>query len=255
MSTPTEPYSPPDDWVIALARVPDLNEPRLVVSLSAGRAAYKPLIDVRPTVTRVEVDGAEVVSLDLAEYQSGDAFDVATSIYADVCAQFLAMRRADGAAHVRSGRIRLQVLDGTTEIVQHSHGVAREAFDVDASELHEFQPSGAPGIQTDALRVMADHSRMVTQSFLTLAKQTNDNLAREREGVLTYTKGAIEVIQEVSDQRATMLAEQAEQAMRGSLLDSEAGQHLISEIAGALPDFIKMLSHWLASRGPKVGAA
>ena len=246
----TEPFSPPDEWVELFRRVPELSKPRVLVSLSAGRGAYRAIRDLVPQVSRVSSaagDGTEVVTLHVGEYLPGDAHDVAASLYADAATEFLATRRGDGAAHLRVGRLRLQLLDGDAEIGSHSLGVEREAF----GAVDDLVETGAAG--GDALRVLEAHSKTLGAQFVALAKLAGEQSARDREGIIDATRGAIAVTVEASEYRAAAAAELAA-AQGGGFWSSEAGALAVGVVLEQVPALIGLVELALKVRGARLAA-
>ena len=229
MNDETAPYSPPDAWVSILREVGDCERPRLLVSLSVGRGSYRTILDLSPGVSRVDVGGTEVHTLHLGDdYPPASVLDSAAALYSDAAGIFLDTRRAAGSAYCRVGRLRLQLLDGDAERQQTSHGIAREAFGAD--DLSE----GPAAPNNDALKVLENHSKTVGSQFITLAKQAADAARQEREGILEYARGALELTKEAGEYRAAALAALAE-AERGSFLESPAGQALVSVAVEQIP--------------------
>lgn len=243
----TNPYQPPDEWVEILMKLPQLELPRVVVAMSAGRGSYKPIIDVKPKVTRVVRDEGneqrDVVTVHLAEdYVDGDCRDAAETLYAEACAKFLDTRRGDGSNFVRQGRLRLQLFEGASEVGSHSLEVAREAFGV-MDDIVQLGTNTADSV----LRVIADHSKTVGQQFLALAKQQGEQATSERAGILDYARGALELTKEAGEYRAAAALQLAEGA-NGGFWSSESGTMLTVTLVESVPKAFDLLDKLVSAR-------
>lgn len=241
---PSNPFQPPDEWIEILLKLPDLERPRIIVSLSAGRGGYKGIIDTTPEVSRVVSDegdpAKDIITVHLgADFVPGDCRDAAETLYSEACKTFLEARRADGSSFIRSGRIRLQLFEGQTETGVHALEVTREAFGETDDVV--VQSSGAAG---DALRIVADHSKNVGSQFISLSRLAGEQAAAERSGVLEYARGALELTKEAGEIRAAAMAQLASATDNG-FMHTEAGQALAFVMIEQIPRGFDLLDKFL----------
>jgi hypothetical protein len=246
-----DPYSPPPDWLEGVQLIAECADPRVIVSVSLGRAAYRPVIDVRPTVVRLDAgDGAgERVSFEAPSIAPGDNVDFATALYGQTCSHFLDARRGDGAGPVRVAKVRLQVFDAATCRACLSHQLSREAFAEDeAGGLYSKEVGMGERIVSQSLAALADHAKNVGAQFVALSKQCNEQAAKDREGVPEYVRAAMAIAHEASELRAGALAELAEQRSGGGVWDTDAGQMVLTELAANIGELSKLGRAWLGMR-------
>lgn len=238
---PSHPFTPPDSWITLLAKAGDHDAPRALVSLSAGRGAYRAVLDGDLVVSRVasehEPDNEELDTIILTFMSpdmtaEGDARVVAEALYAHSVELFLAARKQDQSP-VKVGRLRLQLLDAGVDVGSESLEVQRAAFGEDGT--------GAPDVVTGTntvdgvIRHMESHAKTLAVEYAKLAKQTTEHLGRERESNVKYIREVMEV---TNDAHAMRL--QAAIDSREGFWGSLAGQQLVAQLAGQLPQLIDL---------------
>jgi hypothetical protein len=246
----TEPYQAPDAWVALLRRCVDAERPRVVVSLSAGRSPYRSVLDLSPSVSRVaRDDGPELVTLHPGSgYLPGTVLDVAASVYAASTEIFLDQRRGDGSAYVRTGRLRLQVFDGETELGSDSQSVARETLGAPVETVVENATA-----TSEVIRVLEAHARTLGTQFIQLSKQGIDAAANERSGIVEHARAALELGREAGELKAAAAAELASVHAQ-PFLTSEAGQTLVLVVVEQIPALVGLAGMALKMRADALAA-
>lgn len=246
------PYQPPEAWVDAFARLPDLHAPRVIVALSAGRSAYRTILDVAPIVMRVPSDTfpddatKDTIIVRLGDdYLEGDTRDAAETLYSATLQLFLDSRTRTEQP-IRYGRLRMQLLDGPNVMAEHAHDVLRESFGEPDTVV---DGAGAPNASDSVLAGMREHAKMVGQQFIVLARQNAEQSRADRNGIIDTARGALELVKDASDYKvaaATQLA--AASANDGGFLSTDAGMLLVSTAVEQLPTVFDLAGKWLDVR-------
>lgn len=222
----------------------DAKEPRVIVALSAGRGSHKPILDLIPRVQFIEIGESEQLQIDAPGVLGGDVVDFAGSIYGDAIDHFLESRQAAGSLYLRKARLRLQVFDGSRVISQHGSIVLRKAFaedGVDVSDDEDSKPEGR------ALKLLVEHTKQLQSSMVKMLADA----AADREAMIEYAKGAMQITVDAGDMRAAMLAEMvetAEERARGGFWETPAGEALASTLVGNVGVAMELLKMLIASK-------
>jgi hypothetical protein len=246
------PYQPPEAWVDAFARLPELHAPRIIVALSAGRAAYRAILDVSPVVMRVPNDAhpedatRDTIIVRLGDdYLEGDTRDAAETLYSATLQLFLDSRTRTEQP-VRYGRLRMQLLDGPNLMAEHAHDVLRESFGEPDTVV---DGAGSPNISDTVASTLREHAKMVGQQFIVLARQNAEQARADRNGIIETARGALELVKDASDYKvaaASQLA--AASANDGGFLSTDAGMLLVTTAVEQVEPLFNLASKWLDVR-------
>lgn len=239
-------YEPPEDWTAGLKAFVDARpkSPVIRLLLSGGRGGYRAVLDLAPTFaavmdpddTRPEADD---VIIELGERENGSEFppcnfrDAASELWSEALRIFLESKRGGTEQFWRQGRMRLQVLDGTRELVKVEPQVLDRAALGETDDVHARPSSGG-----DEFRVISDHSRAITKELREFAAQQATLLRTGNEAVLSGAAKAIELMKEASDYKAQSALAIAEAAGQGSFWNTDAGQVVVARAVETLPTVI-----------------
>lgn len=185
----------PTQWPPLLAQC--TNGARVVIALQAGSGSWRSVVDVRPSVQLI-ADRMTITATDIAS-GDGSPIDFANAIHRIAVRAFLDYRRTDTAEPTRTGKYRLTLFDPADNEIGSQRGKFHRRDFVDIDDDDEVETIS--GDMNDASikivhatnKLLADTALRLSDANLKFAALCEESAIKQRNSVIEYSKGAMEV--------------------------------------------------------------